>query len=212
MIKLIVADDHTMFLEGIKKIIDEPGSGIQVVGKASNASELLTLLTKHKPDIISLDLSMPGKNGMEVLKDIKANYPKIPVLILSMYPEERFAVRALKAGAHGYLNKSAVPDELVRAVKKVVNQKKKYISSQVAEVLVEDFHTYKEKPLHEYLSDREEQIMLMIAEDKKTSEIAKELHISIHTVHTYRSRIIKKLGVTSNIGITHYVIDNHLVE
>ncbi len=212
MIKVLLADDHPLFREGIKKILNNTGNGINIAGEASNVTELCSKIDSIKPDVILLDLSMPGKGGMEGLKEIKATHPNIPVLILSMYPEERFAVRTLKAGAHGYLNKGALPDELVNAIQKVVVQKRKYISPQVAEVLVEDFHTYKEKPPHEYLSDREEQIMMMIAQGKKTSEIAEELFISIHTVHTYRSRIIKKLGVKTNIGITHYVIDNNLME
>lgn len=214
MINAVIADDHPLMREGIKKVIDNE-MGIQVAGESSDGNELLSLLDASAlPDIIILDITMPGKSGMDLIKDIKNLYPSLPILILSIHPEERFAIRALKAGAEGYLCKSSISKKLVKAIKKIVVEKRKYITEDVAEQLaiqVDQSHP-KGQPLHESLSDREFEVLCMIAAGKGVAEIANELSLSPHTVHTYRSRIKEKMNLATNVEMTRYAIANDLIQ
>lgn len=212
MINILIADDHPLVREGLKKVVDQSTIDIKVVGEASDAHELMDKLREITPDIVILDIAMPGKSGLDVLKEIKEFYPDLPVLMLSMHPEDRFAIRSLKAGASGYLTKSSISDQMVNAIRKIVVQKKKYISPNVAEQLADRVDLNNNKPLHESLSDREYQILCMIASGKKVNEIAEELSISIQTVHTYRSRIKDKMKLSTNVEITRYALENNLID
>ncbi len=212
MIKVLIVDDHPLVREGLKKVVSQRTTNIKVVGEASSANQLMEKLSASLPDIVILDIAMPGKSGLDVLKEIKEYYPHLPVLILSMHPEDRFAIRALKAGASGYLTKSSISDQLVKAIKKIVTKKKKYISQSLAEELAERVDSHSEKPLHESLSDREYQILCMIASGKKVNDIAKELSLSVQTVHTYRSRIKDKTGLNTNVDLTRYALHNNLID
>lgn len=212
MIDLVVADDHPLVREGLKKVVDQHPVDIRVVGEASDAHELMDMLRNQLPDIVILDIAMPGKSGLDVLKEIRNFYPDLPVLILSMHPEDRFAVRALKAGASGYLTKNSISDQLVSAVRRIVEEKKRYISSNVAEKLAEQIDMSNDKPLHEALSDREYQILCKIASGSKVNEIAEELSLSVQTVHTYRSRIKDKMDLKSDVEITRYAMQHDLID
>ncbi len=212
MINVVIADDHPLVREGLKKVVDQTTIDIKVIGEASDAGELLELLREKDPDIVILDIAMPGKSGLDVLKDIKEYHPGLPVLILSMHPEDRFAIRSLKAGASGYLTKSSISEQMVSAIRKIVVEKKRFISPAVAEQLADRVDVNSNKPLHEELSDREYQIMCMIGSGKKVNEIAEELSISKQTVHTYRSRIKDKMKLKSNVEITRYALKHNLVD
>lgn len=212
MIKVLITDDHSLVREGLKRILSQESIDIKVVGEASNSFELMNILSKSIPDIVILDIAMPGKNGLDVLKDVKHMYPKLPVLILSMHPEDRFAIRAIKAGAAGYLTKSGISDELITAIKVIVTQNKRYISTGVAEQLAQQMDMNSDKPAHETLSDREYQVLCMIANGKKMSTIAEELNLSIPTIHTYRSRVKEKMNMKSDVEFTRYAIKNELID
>lgn len=214
MIKVFIADDHPLVREGLKKVVDQSTIDIKVIGEASDAYELMEELRKGNstPDIVVLDITMPGKSGLDVLKEVKEFYPDLPVLMLSIHPEDRFAIRSLKAGASGYLTKSSISEQLVKAIRKIVTQKKKYISQNVAEQLASRVDHLNDKPLHESLSDREYQIMCLIASGKKVNEIAEELSLSIQTVHTYRARIKEKMGLQSNVEFTRYALEQNLID
>jgi DNA-binding NarL/FixJ family response regulator len=210
MVNVIVIDDHPIVRQGLKQILlEEPD--MVVYGEAQNSQEALDLIRKRDWDIVVLDITMPGRGGLDVLKEIKHERPKLPVLILSIHPEDQYAVRALKAGASGYLNKESAPDELVQAIRKILRGGK-YVSSALAEKLVSDLGMGGERPLHETLSDREYQVMLMIASGKTTSEIAEEMALSMKTVSTYRARILEKMGMKSNGDLIYYVIKNNLID
>lgn len=215
MIEIVIADDHQLIREGLKKMISQAAIDIKVAHEASNASELMKVLTNKKPDIILLDITMPGKDGLEVLKDIKAQYPKLPVLILSMHPEERFAIRALKAGASGYFSKISISDEsdeLVSAIRIIVTQKRRYISPAVADQLAQHIDSTGTQMLHEKLSDREYQVLCLIASGEKISDIAKRLSLSVQTIHTYRSRLKEKMNMKTDTELTKYAIQHDLVD
>lgn len=209
MIKVAIADDHPLMLEGIKRVLNRE-MDIEITGEASKGDEVLAMLDDVLPDILILDLSMPGKSGLDLLKDINVIYPDLSVLILSIHPEERFAVRCIKAGAAGYLNKSAISNELARAVRKIIREKRKYITEGVAEQLASQIDN-SGGALHESLSDREFEVLCMIAEGKDVKKIAKKLSLSPHTVHTYRSRIKEKLNLSTNVEMTRYAIENELI-
>ncbi len=214
MIRVAIADDHPLMREGVKKIIDNE-IGIQLTEESSDGRELLTKLNASPlPDIVILDISMPGKSGMDLIKDIKNLYPSLPILILSIHPEDRFAIRALKAGAEGYLCKSCISGKLVNAIKKIVIEKRKYITEEVAEQLALQVNQSRPdgQPLHESLSDREFEVLCMIATGKSISEIADNLSLSPHTVHTYRSRIKEKMNLATNVEMTRYAITNDLIQ
>jgi two-component system invasion response regulator UvrY len=210
MMKILIADDHAVVREGVKHILSE-SKDIVVADEANNGHEALEKVLKNDFDLILMDIAMPGRDGLEILKDIKAQKPKLPVLILSMFPEEQYALRALKSGASGYMTKESIPDELVRAVQKIA-QGGKYISSSFSEKLFSILDSDIEKPLHENLSDREYQVMRMIATGKTLKEIADDLSLSVKTISTYRSRILEKMDMKNNAELTHYAIKNSLVD
>ena len=209
MVKILIVDDHAIVREGLKQIVEDT-SGLAVTGEAANEQETLELLRKHDFDVVLLDIAMTGRGGLEVLKQIKQEKPELPVLILSMYPEEQYAVRALKMGAAGYLTKVSAPDELIKAIKKIATGRK-YVSNSLAEKLAFNLEIDTEKPLHECLSNREYQVMCMIASGKTVKNIAEKLSLSVNTVSTYRFRVLDKMRMKTNSELTHYAIKNRLV-
>lgn len=209
MIKILIADDHPIVRSGLKQImIKEPG--MVVDGEAQNARELLALVRKRAWDVVILDINLPDRNGLDVLIQLKKEFPKLPVLILSVHAEEQYAVRALKSGAAGCLTKHSVPGELVKAIRKAVAGGR-YVSSSLAERLAFDLESG-ERPLHQTLSGREFAVMCMIASGKRINEIAEKLFLSPKTVSTYRARILEKMGMKTNADLTQYVIENKLVD
>jgi two-component system invasion response regulator UvrY len=208
MIKVIVVDDHPVVRRGLKQIIeDEPD--MKVAGEAKNAGECFSLVRKMECSLVLLDISLPDKNGFDVLKQLRYEHPKLPVLILSIYQEDQYAVRFIKAGASGYLMKEGAPEELVKAIRKV-HAGGKYVSASLAEKLASHLDT-SDKPPHENLSDREFQILCMIAKGESLKGISDELCISEKTVSTYRSRILEKMKMSTNSDLTRYALENHLV-
>jgi DNA-binding NarL/FixJ family response regulator len=207
MIKILIADDHSIVRQGLKQIVAEEND-IVVCAEAGNSIELFERLSKPECDIVILDINMPGKSGIEILKDIKLLKPDLPVLILSMYGEEQYGVRAIKAGASGYLKKVSAPEELVKAIRKIISGGK-YITTTLAERLADSLENYNKLP-HEILSDREYEIMCKIASGKTAEEIAEELSISVHTVYSYRNRIFEKMNFKSNVDVSNYVSKNKL--
>ncbi len=210
MIKILIADDHAVVRKGLKQILDET-SDIVAADEAKNGQEVLEKVRKSDYDIVMLDISMPGRSGIEILKQLKDEKPEVLVLVLSMHPEEQYAVRALKAGASGYLTKDSAPDELIEAIRKI-SQGGKYITASLAEKLAFDLEIDSEKPLHETLSDREYEVMCKIASGKTIKEIAEELFLSIKTISTYRSRILEKMGMKNNTQLVHYALKNRLLD
>ncbi len=210
MIKVFIVDDHEIIREGLKKILKEE-SDLIVVGEAQNGEELLAKINDIDCDIMLLDMNMPGRNGLDLLGDIKNLRPKIHILVLSIHPEDKFALRTLKSGASGYLCKDTALDELVVAIRKV-HTKGRYLSNTLAEQLAFDFMPEKDSLPHEQLSNREQEIMVMLASGKKVKDIAADLRLSISTVFTYRVRIFEKLKIKSNVELTHYAITNKLVD
>jgi DNA-binding NarL/FixJ family response regulator len=210
MIKILIADDHAIVREGLKQIVAEE-TDMTVSGEAADAGELMLLLTKEPFDLIILDIHMPGKSGLEALKEIKVNYPTLPVLILSMYREDQYGLRAIRAGAAGFLKKVSAPDELVKAIR-LINSGGKYISQELAEKMAVSFDRSGQQLPHDSLSDREYQIMCAIASGQSAELIATELSISVHTVYSYRNRIFEKLDLKTNVEITQYAIQNKLIE
>ena len=210
MISIIIVDDHPIVRQGLKQILSEEPD-MTVFGEAQNSQEVLDLIRKQDWDAVVLDITMPGRGGLDILREIKHERPKLPVLMLSVHPEDQYAVRALKAGASGYLNKESAPEELVRAIRKILRGGK-YISPTLAEKMAFNLEKETDRPAHEALSDREYQVMLMIASGKTTSAIAEEMSLSIKTVSTYRSRILEKMKMKSNVDLTYYVIKNNLID
>jgi two-component system invasion response regulator UvrY len=210
MIKILIADDHTIVREGLKQIVAETAD-MMVADEASSGHEVLDKVWNNEYDVVVLDISMPGRDGVDILKQLKSKKPHLPVLVLSMHPEEQYAVRVLKAGAAGYLTKESAPDELITAIRRV-SRGRKYVSSFLAEKLAFDLERDTQKPLHETLSDREYQVMCMIASGKRAKEIAEELYLSVKTVSTYRSRILEKMKMKNNAELMHYAIKHELVE
>jgi DNA-binding NarL/FixJ family response regulator len=209
-IKIIIADDHAIVREGLKQIVTEE-KDMLVRGEAEDAASLMELLRKETWSLVILDINMPGKSGLEALKEIKQFYPELPVLILSMFSEDQYGLRAIKAGASGYLKKVSAPTELVVAIRKIVSGRK-YINNSLAEKLAENLGNEKNNFLHNKLSDREYQIMCNIALGKSADEIAEELSLSINTIYTYRNRIFEKMSMKSNVELTQYAIQNKLIE
>ncbi len=208
--KVIIVDDHELIREGLKKVLIK-NSDIEIVGEACNSQELLDFLNHNTVDIIILDISMPGRSGLELLRDIKDIHPDVKTLVLSMYPEDRFAIRTLKAGASGYLSKQSAAKELVNALRKIMTGGK-YISQALAEQLALEIETPSDKPLHEKLSNREFEIMLKISLGKSVSEIAEELALSVNTITSYRTRLMQKMNMRSNAEIIRYAIKNQLID
>ncbi len=209
MIRILVADDHTVVRRGLRQILLEgfPGALVEEVG---DAEDLIKNVVKSTWDVVISDLSMPGRSGLDALQQIKQLHPNLPVLILSIHPEEQYALRVLKSGASGYLSKDMAPDELVNAVKKVMLGKK-YITATVAEKLAATLDQDHNKPLHEYLSDREFNVLKMLAAGRSVSEIAESLFLSVTTVSTYRSRIMAKMNLKNNAELTLYSMEHKLL-
>ena len=210
MISVLIADDHAIVRKGLVQIASESRE-IEMRGEASEYSSLMRLMKDNPCDVLLLDISMPGKNGIDVLKIVHEQYPKTQVLILSMYPEDQYAIRALKAGAAGYLTKDSAPERLVEAILSV-SRGKKYITPQVAEMLATHLVTDTKGEPHEALSDREFQTMRLIASGKQLSQIADELSLSPKTVSVYRARVLEKMQLKNNAEMTHYAIKHGLVE
>ncbi|HWR90141.1 MAG TPA: response regulator transcription factor [Dissulfurispiraceae bacterium] len=209
MIRVLVADDHTIVRKGLKQLISEHPD-MEVTGEARNGPEALSEVMEKDYDMVLLDLSMPGRGGIETIKELKALRPKLSILVLTMHPEEEYAIRALKAGASGYLTKESAPEELITAMRKVAAGSR-YISMKLAEELAFAFGGDIEKAPHELLSDREFQIMIMIGSGKTVKDIAAELSLSMQTVSTYRARILTKMKMRNNAELTLYAIRHHLV-
>lgn len=208
MIQILVADDHSIVREGLKHIISDMPEA--AVSEAGNGQEVLDAIRKKDFDLILLDIAMPGKDGLDVLRDVKSEKPQTKVLILSMFPEEQYALRAMKSGASGYLTKESIPEELLKAIRKIL-QGGKYISADFSDKLLLSLDNDTGKPIHETLSNREYQVLRMIASGKTISEIAKELFLSVKTVSTYRSRILEKMNLKNNAEIMHYAVRNKLI-
>jgi two-component system, NarL family, invasion response regulator UvrY len=209
MIKILVADDHPVVRKGLVQIIAETAD-MMVAGEAATGPDVLDKIRREDWNVILLDISLPGMSGLEVLKQIKSEYPRLPVLMLSVHPEDQYARRVLKAGASGYLTKESAPDQLIGAIRKV-SAGGRYISPSLAERLAYELATDLERPPHEILSDREYQVLHLIASGKTVKEIAEQLSLSVKTVSTYRSRILEKMGMKNNAELTHYAIQNKLV-
>lgn len=210
MTKILVADDHAVVREGLKQILSETAD-MKVVDEASSGQEVLNKVIKQKYDVVVLDISMPGGSGIEILKQLKKVRPNLPVLILSIHPEEQYAVRLLKAGASGYLTKESAAEELVKALRKVAKGRK-YITSSLAEKLAFDLELDSSQPPHEKLSDREYQVMRLIASGRSVKQIADELFLSEKTISTYKSRILNKMKMKSSAQIIRYALKENLVD
>jgi DNA-binding NarL/FixJ family response regulator len=210
MTRVLIADDHPVVRKGLREIVKE-AFGMVRIDEAGNGQEALERVAKNDYDAVLLDISMPGKSGLDVLKELKGQKPKLSVLVLSIHPEEQYAVRVLKAGASGYLTKESAQDELINAVKKI-STGRKYISASLAERLALDLERDAERPLHENLSDREYQVMCMIASGKTVKKIAKELFLSVKTVSTYRARLLDKMRMKNNAELTYYAIKHRLID
>jgi two-component system, NarL family, invasion response regulator UvrY len=210
MLRVVIADDHPVVLKGLKDIIAE-GFTNATVDETSKGYELIQKVQNNEYDLVLLDISLPDIHGLEVLKAIKRTRPSLPVLIVSMYPEEDYAVRAIKAGARGYVTKRTASDELVEAVRKILSGKR-YVSPDFAEKMLLDFESEAEKPVHEGLSTRELQVIARIGKGKATKEIAEELHVSANTVRTYRTRILEKTGLKGTSELIHYALTHGLTE
>jgi|TARA_B100000959_G_scaffold61585_1_gene64856 DNA-binding NarL/FixJ family response regulator len=208
-IKVLLADDHAVLRDGLKMILAET-QNIVACGEAKNGYEVLEKIKKNHFDVVVLDAAMPGLAGMETLKQLRIDQPDLPVLILTMYPEERIAARFLKAGASGFLTKDSASEQLVEAIKKVFHGEK-FITPELAQKLALDFMG-SEKPLHDLLSDREHQVMSMMGSGQMISEIAAELQLSIKTVSTHRTHILEKLKLKNNAQLIRYAIENNLID
>jgi DNA-binding NarL/FixJ family response regulator len=206
--KFLIADDHSLVRHGLLRIIKERWPDAEAI-EASKDAEVFQAVETHSLDFMVLDLSMPGRGGLDILKQLKSNGLKFPVLILSMHPEEQYAVRVLRAGASGFLNKDSAPELLINALERVLAGRK-YVSDAVAEQLASGTQYGNSQALHENLSDRELEVLQQLAKGKTVSEIATELSLSVNTISTYRARILEKLGLESNAALTRYAIDNGL--
>jgi len=209
MIEIMIADDHAIVRAGLKQCINDT-KDIIVKDEASNGDEAFNKAIQNDYDVILLDLSMPGRNGLDIIKEVKNQKPKVKILVLTIHPEEQYAMRVLKAGASGYLTKESAPQELISAIRKVALSGR-YISPSLAEKLVFEIEDKKEKSIYRTLSDREYQVLCMTATGAKLDNIAAELSISVKTVSSYRSRVLRKLNLHSTAELIRYAIDNQLV-
>ena len=210
MIRVLIVDDHAIVRQGLRRILEE-ADGMNVEGEAANGIEALKMMRAAEWDIVLLDISMPEKNGIDTLKQIMDRNKEAQVLVLSMYPEDQYAVRMMKAGASGYLTKETAPEQLVKAIRTVVAGKK-YISPTLAELLLLECGADSGKPPHEILSDREYQVLRLIGSGKKVSEIAAMLSLSVKTISTYRAHILDKMNLKNNAELIYYVMNNGLKE
>jgi two-component system, NarL family, invasion response regulator UvrY len=210
MMRILIADDHAVVREGVKRILDDMKGAI-VVEEASNGQELLAKATTKTWDVVLLDISMPGRNGLEVLRQLKSIHATLPVLVFSMHPEDQYAVRAFKAGAAGYLTKDSIPEELVTAIRRVIGGRR-YVSAALAEHLVLEVTHDPDMPPHARLSDRELEVLRMLGSGRTVTHIATELSLSVKTISTYRSRILEKMHLRSNAELIHYAVRHQLVD
>lgn len=210
MIRILVADDHAVVRQGVKQILADVRDML-VKDEAQNGTETIDKVMKYEYDVVLLDISMPGRSGLEILEEIKAQKPKLAVLILSMHPEEQYAVRALRAGASGYLTKASAPQELIGAIRKVAGGGK-YVTTSLAEKLAGELEVDPQRLPHERLSNREYQVMLMLAQGRSVSDIAEELCLSVKTISTYRTRVLDKMGMRKNAELTLYAVHNNLIQ
>ena len=212
MINILLADDHPYLRRGLTQILTDEFSEA-VIGEASNVHELVEQVQQRRWDVVVLDLTMPGRGGLEGLHELKRLFPNLPVLVLSMHPEDQFAVRVLRAGGAGYLTKESAPQELVQAIK-AISRGGKYITPKTAELLASHIHQHDdhERPLHSFLSDREDQVFRLIAGGSTITEISDQLSLSIKTISTYRTRILEKLNLKTNADLARYAVQHHLVE
>jgi two-component system invasion response regulator UvrY len=210
MLRVLIADDHAIVRRGLKEILARELEDA-VCSEAKDAQQVLAQAQSHNWDLVILDISMPGRSGVDVLKDLKRDQPKLPVLVLSMYPEDQYGKRVLKAGASGYMNKESASEELIKAIQKVLAGGR-YVSPSLAEKLALDMSTEAERPTHERLSDRELEVLRMMALGKTMSQIGEGLHLSVTTVSTYRARILEKMNMTTTAELMHYALRNHLVD
>lgn len=208
-LNILIADDHELIREGLKRILLEAGQ-VRRIGEAPDGPQALEMARRDKWDIAILDINLPFRNGLEVLKDIKAEQPALPVLMLSMYPEEQFGVRAVRAGADGYVTKATAQRVLIEAIR-IILAGGKYVSPMVADKLMAAGNRAGDKPSHEILSDREDQVFRLIASGRTVGEIAAELRLSVKTVSTYRAHILQKLGLENNAQLMRYAADHGLV-
>jgi len=210
MIRLLIADDHAIFRKGLKHILEEHPD-IVVADEAGNGQEVLDKIWNNEYDLLLLDIGMPGMPALEVLKQAKNERPRLPILVLSMYPEDQYAVRFIKAGASGYLTKESAPDELITAIRRITAGRK-YITSSVAEKLADEVEPDSEKPAHHALSDREFEVFRLIASGKTVKEIAETLFLSVKTIRTYRTRILEKMRMKTNAELMHYALKHHMLD
>lgn len=210
MISVVIADDHPLIQEGIKKVLQDE-IDISLTEVAHHGEELLSVLEKEVPDILILDMDMPGTSGIAFLKHIQGIYPKLPVLVLSVHPAKRYAVRTLQAGAKGYLHKNHMARELVKAIRKIVQQKRRYVPSDVGEQLATQANKL-DAPLHETLSDREFEVLCKISQGMNVKSISEELSLSTDTIYTYRSRIMEKTGFKTDVEMARYAMENNLID
>lgn len=209
MIRVLVADDHAIVRKGLGQIISET-SDLEVADEAANGAEVISLVMDGHYDAVVLDINMPGMDGLDALKQLQSVKPDVPVLVLSMHAEDEYALRVLKAGASGYLNKESAPEELVAAIRKI-SSGGKYMSSEVAESLLSHLNAGGKGPLHANLSDREFQVLCLLSSGKTVSQIAEQLSLSVKTISTYRARLLDKMQMKNNAELTHYAIKNNLV-
>jgi DNA-binding NarL/FixJ family response regulator len=208
--KILIADDHAVVRQGLKQILADEYRRA-TFGEASNAQEAIDRVWQDEWDVVILDVTMPGRSGLEALREIRKSKPRLPVLVLSMHPEDQFAMRVLKSGASGYMTKESAPEQLVGAVKKVMTGGR-YVSPDLAEKMAAHINTDFQVAPHERLSNREFLVLRLIASGKTVSQIAEELMLSVKTISTYRTRILEKMVMASNAELTHYAIQNKLVE
>jgi len=209
-IRVLIADDHAIVRQGLRQILSDTAD-LVVAGEAADGIEVLKMVRDGEWHVVLMDVSMPDRNGIDALKLIKKEFPRLPVLVLSMHPEEHYAVRALKAGAAGYLTKQSAPELLVNAIRQVASGKK-YVSAAVAQQLAEAITDDDERPPHEKLSDREYQTLVLISSGKALSQIAEELKLSVKTVSVYRARLLEKMKLKNNAELTHYGLKHGLTE
>ncbi len=208
--RILIADDHAILRRGLKEILAHELPGV-ACGEAENAQQVLAQIQNQEWDVVILDVTMPGRSGLDVLRDLKALRPMLPVLVLSMHPEDQYGKRILKAGASGYMNKDSAPEELIKAIRKV-RSGGRYVSPALAEKLALSLSEDAARPAHDILSDREFEVLRMLASGKTVGQIAQELHLSATTVSTYRARILEKMNMTTTAELMRYAFENHLVD
>ncbi len=209
-IRILIGDDHPIVREGLKRIVSSHPD-LVVAAEASTSAEVVDLVRRESFDVVVLDISMPGRGGLDVLAELKRMRPKLPVLVLTIHPEEQLGIRALRAGAAGYLNKESAAEKMVTAIRRVI-EGHKYVSPALAERLAAELASESRHPLHEALSNREYQVMTLLASGKTVSEIAKDLSLSVKTISTDRARILEKMNMRTNAELTRYALDNRLIQ